>query len=78
MAGSEGAAARQRAAATRRTGFTALWYFAPNGTDHRTHAWQGEMIDRYIRWRNARARPERNFAVDSVIRAWTGYQTNVA
>jgi len=55
-----------------------LRYFAPNGTDHRTRAWQGEMIDRYIRWRNARARPERNFAVDSVIRAWTGYQTNVA
>jgi len=58
--------------------FTALRYFAPNGTDHRTRAWQGEMIGRYIRWRNVRARPERNFAVDSVIRAWTGYQTNVA
>jgi transposase len=58
--------------------FTALRYFAMNGTDHRTHAWQGEMIAAYIRWRNARARPKTNFAPNSVIRTWTGYQTNVA
>jgi transposase len=56
----------------------ALRYFALGGTDHRTHAWQGEMIDRYMRWRNARARPKTNFAPNSVIRTWTGYQTNVA
>jgi transposase len=58
--------------------FTALRYFALSGTDHRTHAWQGQMIDRYIRWRNARAQPKRNFAPNSVIRTWTGYQINVA
>jgi hypothetical protein len=58
--------------------FTALRYFALSGTDHRTHAWQGEMIDRYMRWRNARAQPKRNFAAGSVIRTWTSYQTNVA
>jgi hypothetical protein len=42
--------------------FAALRYFALGGTDHRTHAWQGEMIDRYIRWRNAHAQPQTNFA----------------
>ena len=35
--------------------FAALRYFTLNGTDHRTHAWQGEMINAYMRWRNARA-----------------------
>jgi hypothetical protein len=29
--------------------FAALRYFALNGTDHHTHAWQGKMIDRYMR-----------------------------
>jgi transposase len=58
--------------------FTALRHSALNGTDHRTHAWQGEMIDKYMRWRNARAQPKTNFAPNSVIRTWTGYQTNVA
>ncbi len=58
--------------------FTALRYFALGGTDHRTHAWQGEMIDKYMRWRNARAQPKTNFAPNSIIRTWTGYQTNVA
>jgi transposase len=58
--------------------FAALRYFALNGTDHHTHAWQGEMIDRYMRWRNARAQPKTSFAAKSVIRTWTGYQTNVA
>ena len=33
--------------------FAALRYFALNGTDHRTHAEQGEAIAGYIRWRNA-------------------------
>jgi transposase len=58
--------------------FAALRYFALNGTDHRTHAWQAEMIGAYMRWRNARAQPKTNFAAGSVIRTWTGYQTNVA
>jgi hypothetical protein len=58
--------------------FAALRYFALGGTDHHTHGWQGETIDRYMRWRNARAQPKTNFAPKSVIRAWTGYQSNVA
>jgi len=49
-----------------------------NGTDHRTNAWQGQRIDRYMRWRNARAQPKTNFAPKSVIRTWTGHQTNAA
>jgi hypothetical protein len=40
-----------------RTEFAALRYFARNGTDHHTHAWQGEMIAAYMRWLNARAQP---------------------
>jgi transposase len=32
--------------------FTALRYFALNGTDHPTHAEQASMIRRYIAWRN--------------------------
>ena len=32
--------------------FTALRYFALDGTDHRSHAEQGRMIRRYIGWRN--------------------------
>ena len=35
--------------------FAALPYFALNGTDHRTHAEQGDAIAGYIHWRNARA-----------------------
>jgi transposase len=58
--------------------FAALRYFVLNGTDHHTHAWQGEMIAAYMRWRNARAQPKRNFAADSVIRTWTDYKINVA
>jgi hypothetical protein len=27
----------------------------------------------YIRWRNARAQPKTNFAVDSPIRTWISY-----
>jgi hypothetical protein len=36
------------------------------------------MIDRYMRWRNARAQPKTSFAADSVIRTWAGYQIKVA
>jgi hypothetical protein len=32
--------------------FTALRYFALNGTDHRSHEEQHLMIRRYIAWRN--------------------------
>jgi transposase len=32
--------------------FTALRYFALNGTDHASHAEQASMIRRYIAWRN--------------------------
>jgi transposase len=48
--------------------FAALRYFALNGTDHRSHDEQDRAIARYIRWRNQRARPKRNFAVNSKIR----------
>jgi hypothetical protein len=54
--------------------FAALRYFALNGTDHRSHAEQGDAIAGYIRWRNARAQPKRDFASGSVIRTWTSYQ----
>jgi hypothetical protein len=58
--------------------FAALRYFAFNDTDHRTHAEQGEAIAGYIRWRNARAKPKRDFAPGSVIRTWADYKINVA
>src|SRR5205085_8974822 len=32
--------------------FTALRYFALDGTDHQTHREQARMIRRYIAWRN--------------------------
>jgi transposase len=35
--------------------FTALRYFALDGTDHRTHEEQARMIRRYIAWRNRHA-----------------------
>lgn len=35
--------------------FTALRYFALDGTDHDSHAEQASMIRRYIRWRNRNA-----------------------
>lgn len=35
--------------------FTALRYFALDGTDHPTHEAQGRMIRRYIAWRNRNA-----------------------
>lgn len=48
--------------------FAALRYFTLNGTDHTSHSQQNAAIRRYIRWRNARARPKRRFAIDSKIR----------
>ena len=35
--------------------FTALRYFAPDGTDHPSHTEQASMIRRYIAWRNRHA-----------------------
>nr|WP_244894207.1 transposase [Planobispora rosea] len=35
--------------------FTALRYFALDGTDHASHKEQGSMIHRYIIWRNRHA-----------------------
>jgi transposase len=37
--------------------YAALRYFALNGTDHRTHADQGDAIAAYLRRRNAAATP---------------------
>jgi hypothetical protein len=54
--------------------FAALRYFALGGTDHRSHVEQGEAIGSYMRWRNARAEPKRDFALHSVIRTWTDYK----
>ena len=39
--------------------FTALRYFALDGTDHTTHEEQASMIRRYIIWRNNHAYDER-------------------
>jgi len=39
--------------------FTALRYFALNGTDHRSHKEQASMIRRYIIWRDQHAHDER-------------------
>ena len=39
--------------------FTALRYFALDGTDHATHEQQASMIRRYISWRNNHAYDER-------------------
>ncbi|WP_026240176.1 hypothetical protein, partial [Frankia discariae] len=35
--------------------FTALRYFALDGTDHRNHRAQASMIRRYLGWRNRHA-----------------------
>ncbi|MFJ8506898.1 transposase, partial [Streptomyces avermitilis] len=43
--------------------FTALRYFALDGTDHASHKEQGSMIRRYIIWRNKHAADERLRAV---------------
>jgi hypothetical protein len=39
--------------------FTALRYFALDGTDHASHKQQASMIRRYIIWRNNHAYDER-------------------
>ncbi len=39
--------------------FTALRYFALDGTDHTSHAEQASMIRRYIAWRNRHAHDQR-------------------
>jgi transposase len=39
--------------------FTALRYFALDGTDHASHKEQGSMVRRYIIWRNKHAADER-------------------
>ena len=39
--------------------FTALQYFALDGTDHASHQEQASMIRRYIIWRNNHAYDER-------------------
>ena len=38
--------------------FTALRYFALDGTDHASHEEQSSMIRRYIVWRNRNAHDE--------------------
>ncbi len=43
--------------------FTALRYFALDGTDHASHKEQGSMIRRYIIWRNRHATDQRLRAV---------------
>jgi len=48
---------------------------ALNGTDYRSHGEQNSAIAGYVRWRNARARPKVNFAINSPIRTWTDYPT---
>jgi hypothetical protein len=49
--------------------FAALRYFALNGTDHHSHAEQADAIAGYMRWRNARAQPKRDFAPGRDCRA---------
>ncbi|WP_239104211.1 transposase [Microbispora corallina] len=58
--------------------FAALRYFAPNGTDHRTHDEQNAAIAAYIRWRNSRAELKTRFAPVSSIRQWTEYPAKAA
>jgi transposase len=43
--------------------FTALRYFALDGTDHPSHAAQSRMIRRYIAWRNRHAHDQRLRAI---------------
>jgi hypothetical protein len=47
--------------------FTALRYFALDGTDHDSHEAQGRMIRRYIAWRNRNRNRNRN-ADDRALR----------
>lgn len=48
--------------------FTALRYFALDGTDYPSHDVQDTAIARYVRWRNKHARPKTRFAIGSKIR----------
>ncbi|HEY4455908.1 MAG TPA: hypothetical protein VGN81_16470 [Pseudonocardiaceae bacterium] len=48
--------------------FTALRYFALDGSDYPSHAAQEAAIAGYLRWRNRHCHPKRHFAVDSKIR----------
>jgi transposase len=60
--------------------FTALRYFTLNGSDYASHQEQATAIRRYVRWRNQRATPKRDFAVNSSIRhlPQSDYQKKVA
>jgi transposase len=60
--------------------FMALRYFTLNNSDYATHAEQAAAIRDYVRWRNQRATPKRDFAIDSKIRTRppARYQANVA
>jgi transposase len=48
--------------------FTALRYFALNGSDYPDHKTQNAAIGKYVRWRNQRAKPKVRFAIGSKIR----------
>jgi transposase len=56
--------------------FTALRYFALDGTDHDSHAEQASMIRRYIAWRNRNAQDQRLRKI--VTRAGTIKRAKVA
>lgn len=49
--------------------FTALRYFALDGTDHRSHREQGSMIRRYIIWRNRHTETP-GYANSSPVPTW--------
>ncbi|MGW4489476.1 IS630 family transposase [Amycolatopsis sp. NPDC004368] len=57
--------------------FTALRYFALDGSDYPSHAAQEAAIAGYLRWRNRHCHPKRHFAVGSKIRR-PNYLPNVA
>lgn len=57
--------------------FTAIRYFTLDGSDYPSHNAQETAIAGYIRWRNRRSHPKRNFAVSSKIRR-PDYLPNVA
>ena len=48
--------------------FTALRYFALDGSDYPSHAVQEAAIAGYFRWRNRHCQPNRHFSVGSKIR----------
>lgn len=51
-----------------RSRFTALRSFTLNNSDYTSHQQQATAIRRYVRWRNQRATPKRDFAINSPIR----------